>query len=211
MQPVDPTRSLSYEQLEQRLETYNNQQRLMGWVLLPGSAFLWIVTFVVLMYLFGIVLGCMGLDGTYALVPTLLCIVALAAYGVRNAAQIRRHEGDWLVDQLGGSSLFESEGFGIARSRVGGAAIQLAVFVEILLCAPRTAVLAIQALRSPLVCDEVVLRQAHAIRQQLFEHRSLQRWMPLAHFEQTPQSVVLLHRLKLIVIDEKDKLVRLES
>lgn len=210
--PVDPRRPLSLADLTDRVNVHNNVQRLLGCFLAAGSAFLWIVSFFALTYLFALILAWTGIPFLYAFLPALAGLAALVWYAVRNAAGIVRHEGDWTVDKLGQSGFVPSYRMGLLGARMAGAAMAMGFFIDVLLCAPRTSVLAIHAFKSCVAVDGVVIQQAHAIRQQLFENRArLQNWTPLSDFLDWPHAMVLLVRLKLIVIDEKDQMVRLQS
>ncbi|MEQ8786263.1 MAG: hypothetical protein RIC55_08185 [Pirellulaceae bacterium] len=209
--PLPPTRPLSLPELQKRVETHNNQQLLFGILLIAGSLFAWIISFAILVWFFSFFFAIVGIPSIMALVPALLGVAALVAFGVWNATSILRQDDDYLIEHLAGSAFTESHGFGVIWARIMGYAIVLTILVEILLCAPRTAVMAIQAFRSVITIDEPVLQQACSIRQQLFENRDLQRWMPLDNFTAWPHALVLLHRLKLITVDDRDGMVRLAS
>lgn len=207
LQPVPPTRPLGLPELRQRVKTYNHQQLLYGVALIPGSILAWIVSFAILYYPIGYLLAVLRLPPVWALLPTMLGMAALVGYGIWNVSAIVGHEDDRVVEQALNTPLTESS---LAYS-TQQYALLVGVAIEFMLCAPKSVVLSIQSCRSLLHVDHAVLQQAHGIRQQLFENRDMQRWMPLDAFAEFPRAMVLLHRLKLITLDERNGLVRLTS
>jgi hypothetical protein len=207
VQPLPPTRPLSLPDLRQRVEAHNNQQLLLGIFLIVGSCFAWIMSFTIIFAFFAFIFRAFGLPALLALVPAVLGILALIGYGVWNVSSILRQDGKDVLEQMLESALMESS----LRWQVMDLVVAISMLIEILLCAPKSAVMSIQAFRSALNAHEQVLEQACSIRRQLFENRDRQRWMPLDNFTAWPRALFLLHRLKLITVDERDRMVRLAS
>lgn len=205
--PILPTRPLTRDELRQRVETHLLQQRVFAVVLLVGSSFAWGISFVAVYLPSSLVLWILGQPRPLATIPALLAVMALAGYGVWKAVGILRLDDDRFIHYLMDTTLSEMPWNTISLDY----AIAWTLLVELVLSAPKSAIMALRIFRTLKIVDDDVIEQAHAVRRRLFENRDTHRWMKLDDFAGDSRGIVLLHELKLVSIDESDHLVRLAS
>lgn len=205
--PIPPTRPLSLDELRRRVEGYQNQQRLFGLVLIVGSFFAWIIYFSAIFFPIAFVLRLLGLPWLLAAVPALLGMAPPVGYGIWKAVELMGYDDDRFLEHLMDTSLLESS----LNWPSLDYAIAFTLLIELALAAPKSALMAVQVFRKRKLVDDQTVQEACEIRQRLFASRDTHRWLSLHEINASPRALILLHELKLITVDEKDKMVRLAS